>query len=122
MKLAAVLMFACLLPSVAFAVTQQDCTNQVTQCVTSACTQAGCQLSGTDCSCTPAEEAQWNSLIDSQCQPQYYSCLQSVSSGGSPTGGSTGSTGGTTSSGGGCCGAFVLLPAAGMGLLLARKF
>jgi len=98
------------LPSIAFAVTQQDCTNQLGQCIQSTCTQAGCELSGTECYCTPAEEAQWDALTDAQCQAPYLACIQQAS-GGSSSGGS-----------GSCCGsAFILAGLAFAGILFASK-
>jgi len=109
----------------ASATTQQDCQNQLAQCVTSTCTQAGCILQGTDCSCTSAQETQWDSLIASQCTVPYQSCLQSVSSGGSQPGSYTPSGGYEPSggTGGGCCtGAYIILFAGLCGLLLARRF
>ena len=108
MKLATAFLFACLLPSLASALTREDCSNQLAQCIERTCVQAGCQLSGTDCSCTPAEEAQWDALTDAQCQDPFIACTQQASEG--------------SGNGGGCCGAFILLLAAGSGILLARRF
>ena len=103
------------LPAFSFAATQQECASQLTNCVQLACVQAGCQLTGQGldarCSCTTAEETQWDSLIASQCNPQYASCVQS---------GSGTSTSGSTSSGG-CCGSGLVLLFGAAGVMLASK-
>ena len=113
-----ILLLLLALPAFVSAVTQQDCTNQLSQCIMSTCTQAGCQLSGTECYCTPAEEAQWDALADAQCQNPYLTCVQSISSGGNPPSG--GSTSGSSSSSDCCGSAFVLLFGAA-GIMLAKR-
>ncbi len=111
MKMLLVLLAACLMTSFASALTAQDCDNQLAQCVSNMCTQAGCSLSGTQCFCSSAQETQWDSLIDANCQAPYLSCTQQVS-------GSSPGTGVTP--GGGCCGSGFVLLLGAAGILLAR--
>jgi hypothetical protein len=68
-----------LLASVSFALTQDDCRRQLEQCISSVCVQAGCTLEGGECSCAPEQQAQMDELMETQCEPSYFSCMDAAS-------------------------------------------
>ena len=95
-------LFFVLLASVSFAFTQEECSNRLAQCISSACVQAGCVLEGEECNCPPEQQAQMDALIESQCEPPYFACMDNATSGNEPE----------------CCGALVFILFGGVGAMM----